>query len=77
MNVRWSVSGNTVHTGSFPVEWLRENDYSNPETNRNNKPLVAVSTANMHWCMHAHVPTHTHTVDQLFISAGFTSSVSL
>ena len=44
VNVEWCVSGSAVHTGYFPLNWLKENDYSNPETDRNNKPLVAVSS---------------------------------
>ena len=44
VKVDWSVLGNTVHTGYFPLDWLKENDYSNPEPDWNNKPLVAVST---------------------------------
>ena len=43
LNIEWSVSGSTVHSGYFPLDWLRDHDYSNPEQDRNNKPLVAVS----------------------------------
>ena len=43
LNIEWSVSGSTVHSGYFPLDWLRDHDYSKTEQDRNNKPLVAVS----------------------------------
>ena len=48
LNVEWSVSGRTVHNGSFDLDWLRDHDYSNTEQDHNNKPLVAVSTSLTH-----------------------------
>ena len=48
LNVEWSVSGRTVHNGSFDLDWLKDHDYSNPEQDHNNKPLVAVSISLTH-----------------------------
>ena len=58
--MKWSVSGDVAHTGSFPLTWIKENDYSSPNRNQNNKPLVAVSVA-MCVYMYTHTHTHTHT----------------
>ena len=46
MDVQWSVSGNTAHSGSFSLDWLKENDYSNSKSDHNTKPLLAVTITN-------------------------------
>ena len=48
VNVEWSVSESTVHTGSFPLDWLKDNSYSSPVTHEKKRPLVAVSIFHMH-----------------------------